>query len=347
MKKRGRWFVPMVLTLMAAAWILSCGGGGDGDSSSGPAPAAGPTNTVDAATIDDIMQQVNDMGMGCSTDGSAARYSTIIDTLEALTREAAEKISEDFRARRAAGVSAATEDESLVVPSDCVGSTGEMRIDITYDDETFVFNGTLAFTDFCTDVDGVGEVDVAGGATFNGQLGYDSSDELNSITLNASTTSPIVATATDFSASVSVTGLAFSLSEQPDGSMALSLCWTSLDVNITDGPDSASIDADNVCINVAVTSTGAITVTVTATITTDDGTLDVSTPTPITLDSSGNITGGVLRIDGANNTAAQITYAGSGYAFDVQADTDGDGEFDDYDEEMDCTELGNDIGDMF
>ncbi len=347
MKKRGRWFVPTVLILLTVAWILSCGGGGDDDSPNVPTPPSGPTNTIDAATVDDIMQQVNDMGIGCTTDGGASRVASTIDTLEALIKETANEIKGDYRARQADGVSAASVDESLVIPSDCVGSTGEMRIDITYDDETFAFNGTLAFTDYCTDVDGVGEVDVAGGATFNGQLGYDSSDELNSITLNGSTTSPIVATATDFSASVSVTGLAFSLSEQPDGSMALSLCWTSLDVDITDGADSESIDTDNVCINVAVTSAGAITVTVTATITTDDGSLVVSTPTPITLDSSGNITGGVLRIDGANNTAVQITYAGSGYAFNVQADTDGDGEYDDYDEEMDCTELGNDLGDMF
>lgn len=343
MQKRGNWFVPTVLILLAAAWIFSCGGGGDDDSSGGP---SGPTNTIDTATIDDIMKQVNDLGIGCTTDGSAARFSATLDTLEALTRKTANKIKGDYRARQAGGISAAVEDESLVVPSDCIGSTGEMRIDITYDDETFAFSGTLAFSDFCTDVDEIGEVDVAGGATFSGQLGFDSSDDLNSITLSASTTSPIVATAADFSASVSLTGLAFSFNEQPDGSGTISLCWTSLDVDITDGDDSESIDTDDVCINVSVSSTGAISVTISATVTTADGTLVISTPTPITLDSSGDITGGILQISGADNTAVQITYAGSGYAFDVQADTDGDGEYDDYDEEMDCTELGNDIGDM-
>jgi hypothetical protein len=126
----------------------------------------------------------------------------------------------------------------------------------------------------------------------------------------------------------------------------VSLCWTSLDVDITDGTDSESINTDDVCINVNVSSAGAITVTVAATIATADGTLVVSTPTPITLDSDGNITGGVLQIDGANDTAVQITYSGTGYIFTVQADTDGDGAYDDYDEEMDCTELGNDIGDI-
>jgi hypothetical protein len=348
MKKRGRWFVPMVLILMTAAWILSCGGGGDGDSSSGPAPATGPTNTIDTATIDEIMKQVDDLGIGCTTDGSAARYSTVSDTLETLLRETADSIAEDYRARQAGDISAASADESIVLPSDCPGSTGEMRIDITYDDVTFAFSGTLAFTDFCIVVDEISdEVDVAGGATFSGQLGFDSSDELNSISLSASTTTPIVATATDFSASVSVTGLSFSFNEQPDGSGAVSLCWTSLDVDVTDGADSESVDTDNVCINVSVSSAGAITVTLSATVTTADGSLDISTPTSITIDSSGNITGGVLQIDGANNTAVQITYAGSGYAFNVQADTDGDGEYDDYDQEMDCTELGSDLGDMF
>lgn len=346
MQKRGRWFVPTVMILLAAAWILSCGGGGgDGDSSS--APPSGPTNTIDTATIDDIMQQVDDLGIGCTADGSASRFSGTLDTMAALTEETANKITGNYRARQAEGISAASVEDSIVVPSDCPGSTGEMRIDITYDDVTFAFSGTLAFTDFCMVVDEIGEeVNVTGGATFSGQLGFDSSDNLNSITLNASTTSPIVATAGDFSVSVAVTGLSFSFSTQSDGSGAMNLCWTSLDVDITDGLDSESIDTDNVCINVSITSTGAISITISATITTADGTLVVSTPTPITLDSSGNITGGILQIDGANSTAVQITYSGSGYVFTIQADTDGDGAYDDYDEEMDCTELGNDIGDI-
>ena len=346
MHKRGRWLVPMVSILLAAAWILSCGGGSDGDSP--PAPPSGPTNTIDTATIDDIMKKVNDLGIGCTTDGGAARYSAAINTLETLTRETANKIAGTYKARRTDGISTAVVSmDPIIIDSTCPGSTGQLQIDITYNDETYAFNGTLAFTDFCLDVDGIGDVDVAGGATFSGQLGFDSSDELNSITLNASTTSPIVATATDLSVSVSLVGLAFSFNEQPDGSVAVSLCWTSLDVDITDGTDSESIESDNVCISVSVTSAGAITVNISGTFSNDEGSLAVSTPTPITLDAGGNITGGVLQIDGANNTAVQITYAGSGYALDVQADTDGDGEYDDYDEEMDCTELGNDIGDMF
>jgi hypothetical protein len=348
MKKSGRWFVPAVLILFAVALVFACGGGGDDDDSGPPDPPSGPTNTIDTATIDDLMQRVNDMGIGCTTDGSALRFSTTIDTLEALAQETVNKVSGAYRARQTDGISAvAVELDPIILNSTCPGSTGQMRIDVTYDDETGAFSGTLAFTEFCLYVEEIGEVNVAGGATFSGQIGFDSEENLNSITLNAGTTSPIVVTSGEDSASVTVTGLSFSFSEASDGSLALSLCWTSLDIDITDGADSESIDTDDVCISVTVTSEGAITVDISATITTDDGSLGVSTPTPFTVDSSGNITGGVLQIDGADDTAVQIGYAGSGYAFTVQADTDGDGEYDDYSEEMDCTELGDDILDIF
>jgi hypothetical protein len=288
------------------------------------------------------MQQVDDLGIGCSTDGSASRFSATLDRLEALTYETANQITGTYHARRAVVAL-----DPIVVPSDCPGSMGEMRINITFDEDTGAFSGTLAFTNFCMVVDQVGEnLNVAGGAAFSGTLGFDSSDNLTSITLNANTTSTIVATAGDFSASVSFTGLAFSMSQQSDGSMSLSLCWASLDIDITDGTDSESIDTDNVCIDVRVSSTGAITATVAATVTTSDGSLVVSTPTPITMDSSGNIIGGILLISGADNTVVQITYSGTGYVFTIQADTDGDGVYDDYNEEMDCTELGNDLGDL-
>jgi hypothetical protein len=347
MKSRGRGGVFLISILLAAAWILSCGGGsdGDGDSSSAPPSTSGPTNAIEADTVDDIMQQVDELGIGCTTNGSASRFPARRDTLEALTDETVNQITGAYYARRTDAVLTAM--DPIVVSSDCPGSTGEMRIDILFDDETGAFNGTLAFTNFCLAVDEINEqVNVAGGIAFNGTLGFDSADNLTSITLNANTTSTIVATAGEFSARVRFTGLAFSMSQQADGSMTLSLCWTSLDVDITDGTDSESIDADNVCLDMSISSTGAIAVTVTATITSSEGTLDVSTPTAISIDSNGNITGGVLQIDGANNTVVQITYSGFGYVFSVQADTDGDGNFDDYNEEMDCTELGNDISDM-
>jgi hypothetical protein len=236
--------------------------------------------------------------------------------------------------------------DSMIINSTCPGSTGQMRIDVTSDDETGAHSATLEFTDFCYSEEEIGEVNVAGGATFSGQRGFDSEDNPNSITLNAGTTSPIVVTSADFSAGVGFSELTFSQSEASDGSKTLELCWTSLDIDVQQGDDSESIDTDNSCINVSVSNAGAAAVTGSGTITTDDGSLDVSTPTPFTVDSGGNITGGVLQIDGADNTGLQII-AGSGCAFSVQADLDGDGEYDDYSEEMDCEELCSDILEMF
>jgi hypothetical protein len=346
MKECGRWFVPAVLILLTVACIFSCGSGGDGDSDpQGPPP--GPSYTIDAETIDDLLQRVNDMGIGCTIDGSGSRFSTTLDTLEALLPETVDKVSGAYRALKTNGISAAAVDlDPIIVGSTCPGSTGQMRIDVSHDDETDAYNGTLVFTDFCFSGEEIGEITVAGGATFSGELDFDSEGKLNSMNLTAGTTSPIIVTSTDLRAGVGFTGLSISMGEGSGGGMTLGVCWAGLDIDIQKGDDSESIDTNNVCINVSAPGAGGVTVTGSGRITTDDGSLDVSTPTPFTVDSGGNISGGVLQIDGADNTGVQII-AGTGCAFSVLADLDGDGEYDDYSQEMDCAELCSDIRDMF
>ena len=346
MRKIGRWHVAIVLTVLMAVGLWACGGGGDSDSDSGN-NTSGPTNTVDAGTVDEIISDLDDLGIGCSAGGASLTSSGIVGTLRALGEKASEKVRTGFEERRMLDAMGVLEpQEPLVLEDTCPGSDGQITIQISVDDETGEFNGTVAIVNFCIENDASEQATIVGGLSFNGQMVTDSEGMLTSLTFNASTTSPVAITSTTGdSASIILSGFTFTLTQATDGSGSISVAWTALDVDIVDGGESEFIDTDNVAIGVAVDAAGAVTITLQGQITTNDGSLIISTPTPITVDASGNITGGVIQIDGAEGTGIQITYTGTGYIFTVTADTDGDGSYDDYNEDVDCTELGDDLSD--
>ena len=73
MRKIGRWHVAIVLTVLMAVGLWACGGGGDSDSDSGN-NNSGPTNTVDAGTVDEIISDLDDLGIGCSAGGASLSF---------------------------------------------------------------------------------------------------------------------------------------------------------------------------------------------------------------------------------------------------------------------------------
>ena len=74
-----------------------------------------------------------------------------------------------------------------------------------------------------------------------------------------------------------------------------------------------------------------------------EGAVTVSTPTPLEINESGEVTAGAVLIEGAGGTSVLLTVTGTN-SFDIQADTDGDGAYDYQPGDMDCSDL--DLGSL-
>jgi hypothetical protein len=348
MKKSVHCLVLVLFTVLMAAWFMACGGGGGSGGSgggSGGGTASAATNTIDADDVDTIMKSIDDLDIGCTTSGVNMASSLAISSLRALGEETFDGIQSAFVARKANGDRGAIENpDPIVLNGTCGGAPGVLTIDIvSYNDVTGDFSGTLVFDNMCLDLNGVDEAAIDGGLQYSGRI----DDDLTSISLSASTTgSGIIISGGGYNAAIVLNGFSLSFNEASNGSASASVSWTALSVDVQSSSGSDFIDSSNVAFTLSIASSGAMTLTASGSFSNGEGSMLVSTPTPVTLDASGAITGGMLQITGANNTGVRITYAGSGYAFDVAADTNGDGSYDDYNGEMDCDELGADINDQ-
>jgi hypothetical protein len=354
------------------AWILSCGGGGDsggndsngsdtssdGDSSGGgdDSSGGGSSGGGDAAAVEEMLQSINDMGIGCTIDGGSSTLATTLHSLEALGRETVNKIKEDHSSRRSDSAVARTVDLAPIeFDGDCPESPGKVVLNVsidfpddmeTYDNsQSLPANGAIEINDYCSVADDNSTVTMAGNAAFDGQISFDDVMAFDLVDVNINPTTPIVMTSENTRATIdNCTGLAVSLNPVPDGGEAVQLSWTTLDIETQqDGGEPESVRLENFSIDMINASDGSATFSVSGTSTGADGSLDIRTLTPFVQDDDGNLTDGLLQVDGADKPAVQITPTGSGYVLDVRSDTDGDGQFDDYSAVMDCTELGNQL----
>jgi hypothetical protein len=323
--------------------------GDSGDSGNG----GDTTGDIDAAKVDQMMQMINDLGIGCTIAGDASALTSARYCLNALSLEVVDKIKQVQSSRQSNIVSALAVPLSYEFSGNCVESPQGALIvigQLELEDPPNATRGTAEFDNYCLVGEDGSEVVITGSAAFDGQIGIEFFSEeikINSADLNISPvpSSPIVVTSADSSATVSnFTGLKVDYSRASDDSETFDLSWDLLDIEVQkDGEAPQSARLENFSIDLDKAADNSATLSVNGASTAADGSLDIRTLTPFVLDTNGNLSDGLLQIDGADNSAVQITPEGNGYRLDVLADTDGDGEFDDYSAVLDCSELGNQL----
>ena len=135
--------------------------------------------------------------------------------------------------------------------------------------------------------------------------------------------------------------MGLSLVEVSENEDRITLTISSLVVEEETSESSATYELQDV--SLVVTDTGTeTTLTVEGTyIDSNEGSVDISTPTAVTINDQGEVTSGVIIVDGADGTRVKIEASG-GNLFDIQADTDGDGIYDYLPGTMDCSALDTD-----
>lgn len=325
------WFATIALITIG---LWACGGGGGGDSDGGGGTVA-PSATIDSESVEDIMLSVSDIMPGCEMEGSVPASAAAVRSLTALAEQIGDTVQGRYVAQQERGVPS-TDTETITG-----GCGGTLDLSLTTDDaDPYNISGGLDFTGFCIDIGGT-EATINGGADFSAEAVSDSEGDLVSLTITAGTTgSGITLTSDDISGSLAINNLVISMIPSGD-CFDLSMTLASTTVSMTESDATETITIRNLALTVSGCDGGG-SASVGFTIDTSDGTLMISTPTPMAMDDLGQITGGVLLIQGGGGTSIRVTHDdGTVYGFVVEADTDGNGSYSDpgdYRGAMDCTD---------
>jgi hypothetical protein len=328
-----------ILAALLAIVPLSCDGdGGEESSSSGDGGGGGggttPTQPAEQAAlneenVDYSLQFIVDNVSGCSFGAAATarqnKWRTIVDlSLELNDRITSASISRQSHIE-------ATETETEEIEGGC---GGDITVSITSDDVTGEVSGSISFNDFCEDVD-ESQFNIGGYLEFSGKIDTET-DEL-----------------TELSGSTGIDGI--TLQQEED-----SYTFGFQSVVITIEEDSISATADSIFLrevsdgevkeyrveNIAFEgSEGDTTTTITASgqfIHPDEGAISFSTLQPIIVSDEEVILSGQVEIEGSDGTSAVLTVTDDN-VFQIQADTDGDGEYDYFPDNLDCSEFDLDL----
>ena len=323
LKKVFSMFVFLALTV--SVLLTACGGGGgggsDGGGGSGGDSSISYTGSTSQATVNSTNAEqiatsgyqggssgalfgVVQSGMGGSIEQS--RLLMVAQALETAIREV--NISEGI-------VAGAIQTGSRTVNGNCGGS---YSYTISYDDVTGAFNGTFNFSSYCND-----------GSTISGSVSASGQINLNTrviMQFNMSTTSLIFTSGND---SFTISG--------------------SFNIIINGSTTTATMNIllkDNATGKIYWLQNHTLTITRAATYVDgqisgryyhpDYGYITISTTTPFRINNGSKWPfQGVLIVEGmagsaSGNTSARLTVL-SATQYQVVADTDGDGAFDDYD----------------
>jgi hypothetical protein len=364
MMKKSLYVLVAVLSVFGlVVWLSACGGGGSGGSGGsssgddggggGTTPTTtGPTYQLDEEGVQAALEYVADLGIGCDFE-SGGEVSTAVRNVSEVGAEMADQIVGRFLAARSARnmdralLGEDPVNETINEAGPCGGAlTGQIV------DTGSTLDIDLDFDNVCIelgDMDGDGlpdEVTIDGSLNFGGSY-VESGGDLSSISISGGTgAGGIDIDVAGESASIILTGFNFiatGLDVECGASLSLDIDYFSLTLPVDGSTETLTVeDLAVVATTVPLGSAGCgATVDAEATITTDEGTLDISTPTAITVDGDGDVESGEILLEGAGGTSVSITYAGTTtepYVFTVAADTDGDGTAAEVGS-MDCSDL--------
>ena len=292
---------------------------------------------LDETKIDEILGAVDENMPFCTREEGATQVTvSTIKTMVRLGTEVTDSIGVQCANQAAIAPSVAIPIDPF--PGDCATDPGRLVPTIDYDHTAGTFTGQIDFQSLCIDGREAGEINIDGSASFNGTI-----DDLNnpqSVTLNVDTDGPGIQIDTqDGSATISITGFSMDLAmneDQSGGTVSASL--TNATVTSTDSEGTTkTVSLTNFTLSASFNETGDLanaTIDASGTIEqSGEGSVDF-TITDLVVDSDGNIVGGSVVINGANNTTITITPT-SDNDFVFTADTNGDGT-DDFNTTYDC-----------
>ncbi|MBN1848530.1 MAG: hypothetical protein JW932_08085 [Deltaproteobacteria bacterium] len=338
--KKYLYIISLLSVLFIALWLFSCGGGGtssdeEDNNNNQNNQNQGTPAKIEEDSVQEIMVAVEDLGIGCSMTGGSSKGSSLVRTLTQISQKVADQVQVTYLYSKSREM---VDESPEPIEGNCTTNPdGLLIVELWYDEDTGDLDGCIDFDGFCLEVDG-SEAIIENGAEFNGNLGLDDDDDLESLTFHFNTDpNGITIDSDDWDAIVTISGLSLNLDEENGG--------YDIGFTLTAGSvisDDTSVIVSNLSVNVSVDDDDSVTATFSATITTNDGTLSISTPEAIIVNEDGDITGGEIKISGGDNTSVLITYAGTEsdpYIFEVKADTDGDGDYEEYCETMDCSDI--------
>lgn len=336
MRKGFTVFGVLVSIALLTLLTIACGGGG-GDSTSATPPATAATaQTLDKKTVDDLVQSVEGLLPMCAMNTVAPAATSAIRSVIGLSNEIVDQVQVVHVGNPS--IAAVTDESPPPIAGTCPTNPGELTIQLLVDDVANTLSGSIDFNAFCAEIDDTDQINIDGGGSFDGTVVLDSTDELQSATLNFSTAPGGIEIVTaEGSANIAITGFSVSIDTNTDGELSsLTVSITSMTVTETDSEGTETFTLTGFTTTVTATDTS---VTITASGTIDEsgvGTVSFST-TGLTVDSDGNVSGSDIILTGANGTSVTATPVG-GNDFLINADTDGDG-VSDYDlGTMNCDE---------
>ncbi|GEM_PF-1811895 len=328
--RKGLTVVGVFISIALLAILpIACGGGGDGDTTAAPTTT---TQTLDQDNVDETLRSIEALVPFCAMNAASPAAKTALQSVFNLSHDIVDQVAVVHGNRTV--IAAVTDESPDPIPGTCPTNPGELLVDLQVDDENNTFSGGIDFDSFCTELETdestTDEINIDGGGSFSGAIGLDSSDSLQSATLNFSTSAGGISIETsEVDATLTLQGFNLSININPDGTSGdVMISLTSLTVAATDSEGTPStFTLTGFTVTAVFTETG-VTLSSSGTID-EDGVGSITyTATGLVIDSDGNLTAGSIGIDGADGTSITII-PGTGNDFDISADTDGDGT-DDY-----------------
>ena len=362
MKKFKFMLVGLVIVAILPGIYISCGGDGGGSSET---PIAEPA-VLTEETVDKTVQMIDDVVPFCSMGPSPASMTASLYALVAIAQDISDQTVLINISKDKAGAAAETmAEEETLIEGDCGGEI-IMRVD---QGETTI-SGNILINNYCANLDDETQIKANGAAELSGSTQTLSNGD-QKIRLELNTPTPITIQLGEDDLSISITEAVLSMTQGTD---AASLSLTLSEAVLAHGTDSYTLG--NVSIAVSMTdddvqekltitvdsmeleentSQGSVThqlrnvnisLTSGATQSTmsisgtysnsQEGSVTIATPVPITVNDAGEIVSGKIVASGAQGTKVSIEASG-GNLFEIEADTNGDGVYDYQPGTMDCS----------
>jgi hypothetical protein len=325
MKNKQRSLIVFLLSLSMSLFLINCGGsggGGGGISYDGLETQVqideGNANTVATNAYENgnsmrAMQGAGDIFGAVSTNGNEQISKPHSVVLAQFVKDFLEQA--DFSAG-SGNPAMAVVSGSDSMPGDCGGT---VTMSGTVDEVTGSFDITAKFSSYCSNEDGL-----TGSVTANGTIKMVGSIQSNSVQVNV--------TLSNFEFTQSGTGVSATAS----GTMSMSINSTSATITMSMVMKDETLDktykVENLVISMSNMTSSSATFSMSGRFYDPDyGYVDIETEVAFQVDVNGNVpTSGSIVITGKSNTKARFIALNS-TQYQVTADTDGDGNFNDHD----------------
>lgn len=324
MKKNSFIFMGLFFIGFISIIAFSCGGGDDESQSKSSTPA-----TLDEENVDNTLDYIVETIPGCTQGGTAGVNQALLSFVSTMKQTMHNQIQLSYAPKQ--NQPAAEEQPPIVLEGTCGGT---ITITITGDETTGEISGSILFEDYCQGVEEEGTVVINGEVVFSGTIDPVTGD----ITQLSGSSTGITVTVTEGDEESSMT-IAF------NGTLTIGEETIILNLpSFTFIDQTRGIEISLQDFSVTITQVGtSYEIVVSGTlIVTGQGSVQFTTDGPILITEAGEVTEGSITVIGANNTKMQITFLANGIVA-VQADTDGDGTYDYFPEDLDCSELDLDI----